>query len=169
MDPLRPNGKSDSVSTADASPGEIGELGSWGAGREARYDCFGKEAEMELPRIYFLDMPRSDAVEAKILDRVGQLSKFSSDIQKCEVWVESPHGHHQKGRLYEVRIRLSVPGEEIGVDLQPKEEDVYVSIREAFDVARRKLEDYERRRRGTVKAHPRARGGRGRRREASRP
>lgn len=120
---------------------------------------------MELPRVYFLDMPRSEAVEAKILERVELLSRFSVDIQKCEVWVESPHGHHHKGRLYEVRIRLSVPGEEIDVDLQPKQEDVYVSIREAFDAARRKLEDYERRRRGKVKAHPRARYGLGRRRQ----
>ena len=120
---------------------------------------------MELPRIYFLDLPRSEAVEAKILDRVSLLSKFSADIQKCEVWVESPHGHHQKGRLYGVRIRLSVPGEEIDVDLQPKEEDVHVSIREAFDAARRKLEDHERRRRGKVKAHPRAKDGHGRRRQ----
>jgi hypothetical protein len=57
-----------------------------------------------------------------------------------------------------------VPDEEIAIDLQPSEDDVYVAIREAFDAARRKLEDYERRRRGEVKAHPRARGDRTRRR-----
>ncbi len=120
---------------------------------------------METPRIHFLDMPTSEAVQARIRDRAGRLSRFSPDIQKCEIWIESPHGHHHKGPLYGIRIRLSVPGEEIDIHLQPKEDDVYVSIREAFDAARRKLEDYERRRRGKVKAHPRAKGDRARRRE----
>jgi ribosome-associated translation inhibitor RaiA len=120
---------------------------------------------MEPLQIHLLDMPRSDAVEAKIRERAEQLSRFSPDVQKFDVWVQSPHGHHRKGKLYEVRIRLTVPGEEIDIDLQPKKDDVYVSIREAFDAARRKLEDYERRRRGKVKAHPRAKGDRTRRRQ----
>jgi ribosome-associated translation inhibitor RaiA len=110
---------------------------------------------MQLPQIHFLEMARSEAVEKKIRQRADRLSRFSKDIQKCEVWVESPHGHHRKGVLYAVRIRLTVPGGEIAVH-QPVEEDVYVSIRGAFDAARRELQDYERRQRGQVKAHPRA-------------
>lgn len=119
---------------------------------------------MEPVQIQFLDMPRSDAVEAKIQQRVQRLARYSGDIQKCQVWVESPHGHHRKGDLYGVRIRLTVPGEEIAIDSQPTEEDVYVAIRNGFDAARRELQDYERRRRSEVKAHPRARGDRSRRR-----
>jgi ribosome-associated translation inhibitor RaiA len=107
-------------------------------------------------RIHFLDSPRSEAVEAKIRARADRLSHFSDGIQKCEVWLASPHGHHRKGDLYEVRIRMTVPNEEIAIELQPTRDDVYVAIREAFDSARRKLEDYERRRRGQLKAHPRA-------------
>jgi ribosome-associated translation inhibitor RaiA len=120
---------------------------------------------MDPLQIHFLDMTRSEAIEAKVRERAERLSRFSPDIQKCEVWVASPHGHHRKGNLYDIRIRLSVPGEQIDVDLQPSEADVYVSIRESFDAARRKLEDYERRRRGEVKAHPRAKGDRTRRRQ----
>jgi ribosome-associated translation inhibitor RaiA len=120
---------------------------------------------MQPVEIHFLDMPRSDAVEGKIRERADRLSRFSEEIQKCQVWVESPHGHHRKGPLCGIRIRLTVPDEEIAIDLQPSEDDVYVAIREAFDAARRKLEDYERRRRGKVKAHPRARGDRTRRRQ----
>jgi len=112
---------------------------------------------MEPLAIHFLDMPRSEAIEAKIRERVDRLSRFADGIQKCQVWVESPHGHHRKGRLYVIRIRLTVPSEEIAIDLQPPQDDVYVSIREAFDAVRRKLEDFVRRQRGEVKAHPRAR------------
>ena len=120
---------------------------------------------MQNVQIHWLDSPRSEAADGKIRERTNNLSSFSGDIQKCEVWIESPHGHHRKGKLYGIRIRLTVPGEEIDVDRQPTEDDVYVSIREAFDAVRRKLEDYERRRRGKVKAHPRARGDRTRRRQ----
>jgi ribosome-associated translation inhibitor RaiA len=119
---------------------------------------------MDALQIQFLDMPRSDAIETKVRDRAEGLAKFSGEIRKCHVWVESPHGHHRKGKLYGTRIRLTVPGEEIDVELQPAEVDVYVSIRQAFDAARRKLEDYERRRQGAVKAHPRSRGDASRRR-----
>ncbi|HLN59831.1 MAG TPA: HPF/RaiA family ribosome-associated protein [Thermoanaerobaculia bacterium] len=116
-------------------------------------------------KVHLLDMEPSPAVEARIRRWADRLSRYSEDIQNCEVWVESPHGHHRKGDLYGIRIRLTVPGEELAVYLQPSEEDVHLSIREAFNAARRKLQDYERRRRGQVKAHPRAPGDASRRRQ----
>lgn len=119
-------------------------------------------------RIHFLDMPRSDAIEEKIRARAKRLSNFAEDIQNCEVWLEAPHRHHRKGYLYGIRIRLTLSGEEIDIRLQPESDDVYVAIRDAFDAARRQLEDYERRRRGQVKAHPRAPGNASRRRQVVR-
>ncbi len=116
-------------------------------------------------QIHLLDMEPSPAVEARIRRWADRLSRYSEDIQNCQVWVESPHGHHRKGDLYGVRLRLTVPGEEIAVELQPSEEDVHVAIRKGFEAARRKLQDYERQRRGQVKAHPRARGDASRRRQ----
>jgi ribosome-associated translation inhibitor RaiA len=116
-------------------------------------------------QIHLLDMEPSPAVEARIRRWADRLSRYSEDIQNCQVWVESPHGHHRKGDLYGVRLRLTVPGEEIVVELQPSEEDVHVAIRKGFEAARRKLQDYERQRRGQVKAHPRARGDASRRRQ----
>ena len=120
---------------------------------------------MESLQIHFLDASGSEAIEARVRERVEHLSRFCADIVKCDVWVATPHGHHRKGALYGIRIRLTVPGDEIDIDLQPEESDVNVAIREAFDAARRKLEDYERRRRGEVKAHPRAQGDPTRRRQ----
>ena len=120
---------------------------------------------MEPLEIHFVEMPGSEAIETKIRERAEHLSRFSGDILKCQVWIDAPHGHHRKGRLYGVRIRLTVPGEEILVQSQPTEDDVYVSIREAFAAARRKVEDSERRRRGKIKAHPRAYADRAHRRQ----
>ena len=102
-----------------------------------------------------MSLPQAVSRSAR-LAWVEHLSRFSPDVQKCEVWVVSSRGHHRKGSLDEIRIRLTVPGNEIDVDLQPAEEDVYVAIRESFAAAGRRLEDFERRQRGDVKAHPRA-------------
>ncbi len=119
-------------------------------------------------KIHLLDMSPSPAVEARIRRWADRLARYSDVIQNCQVWVESPRTHHRKGDLYGVRIRLTVPGEELSVDLQPTESEVHLSIRRAFEAARRKLQDYERRRRGQVKAHPRARGDVSRRRQIPR-
>lgn len=108
-------------------------------------------------RIHLLDMGPSEAVEAKIRERAEKLERFA-DIERCEVWVSSPHEHHRRGRLYGVRVLLAIRGDDVAVDLQPEEEDVFVAIRQAFDASRRRLEDALRRRKGRVKAHPRAAG-----------
>jgi ribosomal subunit interface protein len=112
---------------------------------------------MKFPlQIHFLDMSLSGAVEAKIRARASGLERYCNQIQRCEVWIQSPHGHHRKGNVYGVRVRVTIPGDDVAIDLQPTEEDVYVAIRDAFDAVRRRLEDTQRRRRGRVKAHPRA-------------
>lgn len=89
----------------------------------------------------------------KIRRRVRRLDRYHEGIQHCQVWVEAPHGHHRQGRLYEVRLRITVPEGEIVVGGQPQTDDLQVALRSAFDAARRQLEDQARRRRGDVKSH----------------
>jgi CBS domain-containing membrane protein len=96
------------------------------------------------------DAPR---IEEAVRKRARRLERYATPIQRCQVWVEAPHGHHRKGRLHEVRIRITVPDEELTVDDQPAGDQVDVLIRNAFDAARRQLQDYARRRRGAVKTH----------------
>ena len=115
-------------------------------------------------QIQFLDMEPSEAIEARVWKWADRLARCSDDIQKCQVWIQSGQGHHRKGFLYGVRVRLTVPGEEIAVDLQPAQEDAHLAVRKAFEAVRRKLQDYERRRQGSVKAHPRTTGDASRRR-----
>ena len=38
----------------------------------------------------------------------------------CRVIVEAPHRHHRKGKAYEVRIDLTVPGGELVINRSPK-------------------------------------------------
>lgn len=58
--------------------------------------------------------------------------------------------HKRLGKQFTARIDLTVPGGEIAVTRE-HDEDVQVALRNAFDAARRKLEDYARGQRGDVK------------------
>lgn len=106
----------------------------------------------EALQITLRDIPQSDALEAHIRDKASKLELFYPHIQSCRVVVEMPHKHKHQGKVFAVSIDLRVPGSELVVN-RDRHEDVYVALRDAFDHARRKLEDYGRRQRGDVKVH----------------
>ncbi len=113
---------------------------------------------MRLPlQIAFHNLPRSDEIEAKIRAEAERLDEFYDRVMSCRVVVDVPHRHHREGNLYQIRIDLKVPGEEIAIKREPAEHtdsrDIDLAIRDAFDAARRKLEDLARLRRADVKAH----------------
>jgi len=108
---------------------------------------------MQLPlQITIRGVEHSDALEAHIREKAGKLDEFFSHIMSCRVVVEMPHKHHQQGKNFTVRIDIGVPGNEIVVN-HDHAEDVYVALRDAFDAAKRQLEDYARKIRGDVKTH----------------
>jgi len=113
---------------------------------------------MQIPlQLSFRGMEPSAAVELKVRERVAKLERFSDRITGCRVVVESPHRRHHQGKLFHVRVDLTVPGNELAVSREPAQhhehEDVYVAIRDAFDAAQRQLEEHTWRHRGAVKAH----------------
>jgi len=92
-------------------------------------------------QITFRNIPHSDALEADIREKAAKLDQFYEKIMACRVMVEAPHSHHHK----------------LVVKRGPKEhhahEDPYVAVRDAFDAARRQLQDFARKQRGKVKSH----------------
>jgi len=113
---------------------------------------------MQAPlQITFRHMDSSEAVAARIRERAGELERFSDRIISCRVVVECRHPRRRQGNLFRIRVDLKIPGREIAVGRDPaahhSHEDVYVAIRDAFDAARRALEDHVRERRGEVKLH----------------
>jgi len=99
---------------------------------------------MQIPvDITYKEMETSAALNLRIEDWVAKLERVYDRITRCEVLVDAPHRHHRKGREYELRIRLTVPGGR-EVDASSSNEDVYVATRDAFTAARRQLEDYVR-------------------------
>jgi len=115
---------------------------------------------MQIPlQISFRNMDPSPAIEERIRKKAAKLERFHNRIIGCSVVVEAPHRHQHKGKLYRVRVDVSVPGKDVVVDrAKPTDhahEDVYVAIRDAFDAAARRLEDHARKMRGDVKNHVR--------------
>jgi cold shock CspA family protein len=97
------------------------------------------------------DMSLSEVAENDIRAKAENLDTYHNGIISCRVVVEGPGRHHRQGP-YVVRIDVSVPGTDLVIDRQT-DADLYVAIRDAFDAARRRLEDYARRQRGDVKVH----------------
>lgn len=120
-------------------------------------------------QITFRNMRGSRALEEEVRSRVAWLHSFAPGIVGCRVVVEMPHRHRRFGRPLHVRIDLSLPGGDVVIDHAPaldtaeraasrksdeldgRHKDAYVTIHEAFDAARRRLEDLARRQRGDVK------------------
>jgi len=129
-------------------------------------------------QVTFRGLAHSDELESDVYEHVAWLEQFYPGIVRCRVLVELPHRHRRDGRHFHVGIELTVPdGPQIVVSHQPslhgrlkdveeeahrKDTDVErlhryaaVAIRQAFDAARRRLEDFAREQRGAVKTHER--------------
>jgi cold shock CspA family protein len=108
----------------------------------------------------FRNMAPSAAIEEVIRQKARKLDVFTDHILWCRVVVERVGNLRQHGSLYELRIDLATPGQEIVVQRELKRDsenkDFHVEIREAFDSARRQLEAHAHRRRRDVKTHEEA-------------
>lgn len=119
---------------------------------------------MTMPvHVTFRDLATNDTLDALIRERADSLQTSYGRIQNCRVLVEVPHRHHRSGNRYQVRIELAVPGDTLVVSHHPSldttikhaggspskagERDsdarhAAIVIREAFDIARRRLIDF---------------------------
>lgn len=131
---------------------------------------------MELPvQVTFRNVDASAAVETRIREEAAKLESFFDRIIGCRVVVEATKHHQNHGKIYSIRIDLTVPGDEIVVNYEPSlhnsakktgEErggkslevedvykDIYVSVRDSFKSARRQLQEYVERQRPDARAH----------------
>ena len=113
---------------------------------------------MTMPlRITFHGLDRTPAIDEAIRDRADKLSQLFDRIQSCRVVVEAPHRSHKKGNLYQVKVDLIVPGEELVANRENSDdhahEDLYVVIRDAFDAVERQLKSYVDKQSGAARRH----------------
>ncbi|EKD77671.1 MAG: ribosomal subunit interface protein domain/'cold-shock' DNA-binding protein [uncultured bacterium] len=99
---------------------------------------------MQVPvQITFRDFPHSDAVNTHLHEKIDHLQKFCHNIVACHVVLELSSKNRHQGNLHNTRITLTVPGKEL-VSTHNENEDLYLSIRNAFDDMTRQLEEHTR-------------------------
>ena len=134
------------------------------------------EETVQLPvQITLRNIPFPELIEPEIRQRAARLDRYYDRITSCRVLLERAHRHHVDGSHFHVRIDLGVPGGEIVVsrdsslhgaeqdldqarerkqdEAAPVSKHARVAVRDAFDTARRRLQDYARRQRRDTKFH----------------
>lgn len=108
-------------------------------------------------------MEASPAVTARVEAEFAKLVRHCPEIVSGRATVAALHRHQVHGHHYQVHLDIRIPGHEIVVshepavrqallnagvesdakrlDLDAPHRDLYVVVRDAFDVARRRLED----------------------------
>ena len=108
---------------------------------------------MQIPlQISFHGIEQSDALYNAVREKAAKLDRYYRHVMSCRVVLELLGRHKHHGKQFAVRIDLKVPGGEIAITKQ-HDEDLQIALRDAFDAARRRLEDYARDQRGDVKQH----------------
>lgn len=118
---------------------------------------------MQYPaQITFHGLEHSDAVTARVNEKLAKLEQYCSTIIGARVTIEkhhrNPSAEHRKGEPYHISIELSVPGDTLVVRRDPKDtalhdhDDVLLALRDAFLAMGRQVKDYVDRRRDTVRA-----------------
>jgi len=109
---------------------------------------------MQLPlQIAGRELDLSAGEEALIREQAERLNGFYRGIMACRVMVSSPNRFLNQAPVnYHVRIDLTLPGGEIAVTRQPKS-SLQEAVQDAFQAARRRLQDYARRQRQEIKRH----------------
>lgn len=113
---------------------------------------------MQTPlEIVFDDVDLSPTVEQRIRERVRRLERFDDRITSCHVAVRRPHRHGRMGNRWDVHVEVRVPGTELVTSRKPGDveahEDLFVALRDAFDVVERELKEWHAKVAGEVKAH----------------
>lgn len=101
--------------------------------------------------VTFRDMPASPSVEAFARRWADRLERVDPRVRRCDVTIDQPHRHHERGNRFRVHVLIAVPGKDIAVSHDPgadgAHEDVRVAVRDSFRAARRQLDDHVRRQR----------------------
>ncbi len=103
-------------------------------------------------QITIRDLPASAVLESLIRKRASKLQQFCNRISSCRIVLEHQKNNQHRGKLYNIRIDVTVPGKEM-VTTRKMDEDIYIAIRDSFKAIERQLEEHSRKRHGRIKTH----------------
>ena len=107
--------------------------------------------------ISFKGLDKSAAIEAKIAERAARLESHFDRMTHCRVVVAAPHKHSHKGKTYEIKIDIGIPGAAPLIvtheaPVGQAQEDLKIALRDAFDAADRRLDDLVDKKNGASRA-----------------
>jgi ribosomal subunit interface protein len=103
-------------------------------------------------QITFHHMDRSEALEQAIRDKAAKLAKFHPGITQLHAAVTCETRHSSTTREFRVRLDVHVKGKDHAIS-RHADEDAFVAARDAFDAARRILDEGTDERRGNPRPH----------------
>jgi cold shock CspA family protein/ribosome-associated translation inhibitor RaiA len=115
---------------------------------------------MKVPlEICFRGVAKTDEIESLIREKVAKLEEVCDYLSSCSIALETPQEHQKAGNPFRVRISMRVPpGHELVVKRKSSRGDMHDElpkvVRDAFQAARRQLQELTERQRDEVKAHP---------------
>ena len=92
---------------------------------------------MQSTQVTLRNLRRSTALQGQILKLREHLERYHPHIVSCRVAIEDA-GQGGDGRQYGVQVTVHIPGREINVS-RSHDRDIYVALKDAFDIVRRQL------------------------------
>lgn len=97
-------------------------------------------------QITFHGVDAGEELRALIEEKIARLETLHDGLLGVRVAVERPHQHQRLGRLYVVRVELTLPGRELVVAREQGDaeshENALIAVRDAFRAAERQLRDF---------------------------
>jgi len=96
--------------------------------------------------IHFHGLDKSDAMEQRVREKFAKLERHFHHMSACRVVLEAPHRNPAKAKVFQVKIEISVKGSNPIIINHEREgahanEDLGLTIRDAFDAAIRKVDE----------------------------
>jgi ribosome-associated translation inhibitor RaiA len=95
--------------------------------------------------VHFHGIQKSDAIEQRVRDKVAKLERLSGRMTSCRVVLEATQRSALKPKVYCIKIEIGVPRQRSIVIRHERvgshaSEELTLALREAFEVASRKLD-----------------------------
>ncbi|MBT3531905.1 MAG: ribosome-associated translation inhibitor RaiA [Gammaproteobacteria bacterium] len=104
-------------------------------------------------QVLFHNIDQTDALTEAVQKRINKLERYCDQIITGRVVLDSPHNNHHKGRVYSVTLEIHTSEKEVRVNQDQHDnhahEDLYIAIRDAFNVAERQLKSIDKKHRST--------------------
>ena len=102
-------------------------------------------------QIVYHNIDQTEAISEAVQKRIDKLERYCDHIINGRVVLDSPHNHHHKGKVYSVTLEIHTPELEVRVNQDQHDnsahEDLYVAIRDTFNVAERQFKSIDKKHR----------------------